>query len=142
MLTLLPYEKRTVFTSSGIGELGFITEEIAAEINVSAGPIKLLNGVEGRTGGFGRQHIEAHTQRMKQLAGLGYKDVITYVHSVAASFDKIAMQDNGRILILSYKDNLHHHVICQWDQDLKVWSVTTAIPKGAVRNENIVWERK
>ncbi|MEN9895305.1 MAG: hypothetical protein RIR97_1157 [Pseudomonadota bacterium] len=138
----IPYEKRTVFPSTGTGDLGFITEEIAATINVRAGPIKLLNGVEGRAGGFGRRHIEAHASRMKQIYGLGYKDVITYVQNVVASFDRIATQENGRILILSYKNNLHHHVICQWDDDISAWSVTTAIPKSTVRNANIVWERK
>lgn len=138
----LPYEKRTVYTSSGIGDLGFITNEIAEAINIPAGPIRLLNGVEGRKSGYGREHIEAHPSRMKQLAGLGYRDVVTYVFNVAASFDKIATQENGRILILSFKDNLHHHVICRWDEELCIWSITTAIPKSAVRNANIVWERK
>jgi hypothetical protein len=30
---------------------------------------------------------------------------------------------------------------CQWDAEIEVWSVTTAIPKNNMRKLNIVWEK-
>lgn len=114
---------------------------MVANTGLPHGPIKLLNGIQGRHSGYGRVHIESHSSRMKQISGLGFKDVVTYIYSIASSFDKVATQENGRILILTFRDALHHHVICQWDDQLQVWSVTTAIPKAVMREEAIIWER-
>lgn len=135
----IPVPKRTVFTKTGLGDLGAISEAIAAEVSIPHGPIKLLNGVEGATGGFGREHIESHVSRMKQLQGMGYSDVVSYVYYVASAFTYVAQQEDGRIIIVREDGSLYHQVICQWDEDLNVWSVTTAIPKNNIRKLKIVW---
>lgn len=102
--------------------------------------MKLLNGVEGNSGGFGRIHIESHASRAKQLEGLGYKDVISYVAFVTAEFNFVGMQDDGRIILIREHSGMYHHVICQWDDDLQIWSITTAIPKNNMRKVNVIWK--
>lgn len=139
-ITPLPYEKRTVFTASGNGELCHISAEVAAVCGVNAGPLKLLNGVEGNSGGFGRIHIESHASRVKQLDGLGYKDVISYVAFVAAGYTKIGLQEDRRIIIIREQSGMFHQVVCQWDDELRIWSVTAAIPKNNMRKVVVVWE--
>ncbi|CDM57182.1 hypothetical protein [Rhizobium favelukesii] len=138
-LLLLRNEKRTVYTSSGQGDLGVVTAEISALIDKNEGPIKLLNGVEGAKGGFGAAHIEA--RRLKHLTGLGYHSVVAYVHFVVSNYDRIAAQDDGRLIFLREHNNYHHRVIAQWDPELAIWSVTTALPTTSARNLDIVWTR-
>jgi hypothetical protein len=135
----IPFAKRTVFTASGNGELCLISEEVATSCGVNAGPVKLLNGVEGSNGGFGRVHIESHASRVKQLEGLGYKDVISYVAFVAADFSMVGLQEDGRIIIIREHSSMFHHVVCQWDDEMGIWSITTAIPKNNMRKVNVVW---
>ncbi|PCD66802.1 hypothetical protein [Rhizobium phaseoli] len=136
---LIPVEKRTVFTSAGKGDLAYISAEIAEKAGVSEGTVKLLNGIEGTKGGFGREHIEA--RRMAQISGLGFKDVVSYVYHVVCDFDRIAIQEDGRLMILREHNGLHHIVIVQWDDQLNIWSVTTALPKKVVRDIKIIWEK-
>jgi hypothetical protein len=138
---LLPVEKRTVFPVTGTGDLGFVTEEIALKIGCEAGPIKLLNGVEGRSTGFGLAHIEA--RRLKHIVGMGYKDVVTYVKFVVSDFEMIVSQPGGRLLFIRKSDRYFHHVVCQWDEELKIWSTTTALPKPVFRDEkDVVWKKE
>lgn len=136
----IPVAKRTVFTSSGKGDLCVISEDVAASCGVKPGPVRLLNGVEGNNGGFGRIHIESHANRVKQLEGLGYKTVLSYVAFVADGYTKIGLQEDGRIIIIREQSGMFHQVICQWDDELNVWSVTTAIPKSNMRKVKVVWE--
>ncbi|TBA38444.1 hypothetical protein [Rhizobium ruizarguesonis] len=128
-----------MFTKTGLGELGQITEEIAVHCSIAPGPIKLLNGVEGANGGFGREHIESHTSRMKQLEGMGYADVVSYIYFVVSNFTHLAVQEDGRLVIVRQDGQLFHHVICQWDEELCNWSVTTALPKHNMRKLEIIW---
>jgi hypothetical protein len=78
---------------------------------------------------------------MRQLNILGFVDAVTYVHHVAAQYQFVALEPDGRITVIRESRSLYHHVVCQWDQQLRVWSVTTAIPKNNMRKANIVWKR-
>lgn len=136
---VLPFEKRTVFDGQGRGDLGFVTDAIALAINCSAGAIRLLNGAKA---GFGLAHIESHASRVKQIEGLGFRDVFAYVRFIASDFEAIAVQADGRLVFLREHQNMTHWLICQWDAELTIWSVTTTIPKPTRRGLNVVWERK
>lgn len=140
-MPMLAVEKRTVTDSRGQGELGVVTAEMALAIGCNAGLIKLLNGVQRHSGGFGMAHIEAHASRVKQILGLGFGDVFAYVRHIASGFDEIAMQDDGRLVFLRSQGTMVHWLICEWDTDLGVWSVTTTIPKPQKRGLRIVWPK-
>ena len=135
----LPVEKRTVFGPSGKGDLGTITDEMAEKIECKAGVVRLLNGVEGRNSGYGLKHIEAKESRGKQIAGLGYRNVFAYVSDIAGGFDAIALQDDGRLVLIKRNGPYSHQCVCQWDEDLEIWSVTTSIPMRRERDLKIVW---
>lgn len=137
----LPVEKRTVFDSAGRGDLGHLTVAISGNLRCKAGPIRLLRGVEGRSGGFGLAHIESHAGRIRQFESLGYRDVVSFVRFVVSDFDQIIMQEDGRLLFQRERDGVYCQVVCQWDETVQIWSVTTAIPKRAVRNQNVVWNK-
>jgi hypothetical protein len=137
----LPVEKRTVFDASGRGDLGHLPATISETLSCSAGPIRLLRGVEGRSGGFGLAHIESHAGRMRQFESLGYRDAVSFVRFVVSDFDQIIMQEDGRLLFQRESDGVYCQVVCQWDETVQIWSVTTAIPKRAVRNQNVVWKK-
>jgi hypothetical protein len=139
---VIPFAKRTVFTSSGVGDLGRVDVKIAEIIAKPSGAIRLLNGVEGAKTGFGRIHIESHEKRVKQINGMGFKDVVSYIYHVASAYERIALQENDRLLFLREGQGLQHQVICQWDDEIGIWSVTTAFPKGAVRGLQILWEKQ
>ncbi len=141
MVQLTPAEKRTVFDAKGRGELGVISDNIAEAVGCNSGPIKLLRGVEGRTGGFGEAHIEANSSRMKQLEGVGFTKVVNYARFIADNLSMVGLQADGRIVVITEKDQTFHHLICQWDDQLSIWSVTTAIPKRNMRNVNVLWSR-
>jgi hypothetical protein len=137
----LPVEKRTVFDSLGRGDLGDVPATISKTLRCKAGPIRLLRGVEGRSGGFGLAHIESHAGRMRQLESLGFRDAVSFVRFVASDFDLIIMQEDDRLIFQREKDGVFCQVVCQWDETVQIWSVTTAIPKRAVRNQNVVWKK-
>jgi hypothetical protein len=138
---VIPFEKRTVFDAQGRGDLGTVSDEIAAAINCNAGMIRLLNGVQGRHSGFGLAHIEHHASRIKQVQGLGFRGALDYVRFIASGYDRIASQENGRLMFLREKTGMHHRLVCQWDQELGIWSATTAIPKTGISDLTIVWEK-
>lgn len=135
----LPVEKRTVFGPSGRGDLAFISDAMAVEIGCKVGTVKLLKGVEGRNGGYGEAHIEAKESRGKHLEGLGHRTVFAYVSYIAGGFQAIGLQNDGRIVLIRREGTYSHQCFCQWDEDLEIWSVTTAIPFRRERNMNIKW---
>lgn len=138
----LPFEKRTVFDGRGGGDLGQVTTAIADVIGCRVGPIRLLNGVQGRTGGFGLAHLEFHANRMKQIKGLGFRDARTYVGFIAQDFEAIAAQAHQhRLMFLRERNGITHRLVSQWDEELEIWSVTTAIPKTGISGLNIVWRK-
>lgn len=138
-IVILPFEKRTVFGPSGKADIGVITDEIAAAVGCQPGSVRLLNGVE-RNGGFGCKHIESHASRIKQFEGLGHRSVFHYCLYVAGGFEAVALQTDGRIVLIRREHQTSHQLICQWDEDLLIWSVTTAIPKRHERGMSIMWE--
>jgi hypothetical protein len=121
--------------------LGFLTPEIAVACKMQTGPIRLLQGLEGRRSGFGLEHILAKPGRLRQIETLGFRDVVSYVQYVATNFSAVAMEDNGRLLFHLDYSGCSHELICQWDDAIGVWSVTTIIPKRISRNLNVVWRR-
>lgn len=137
---MLPFEKRTVFDNRGNGDRGALPEDIADPLGVPAGPIRLLNGVEGRHGGFGLAHIQA--RREKHILGLGYPSILHYVHFIASGYNAIALQDNGRLMFLREHEAQRHRLICQWDAELGIWSVTTSFPKYGISDIEIAWQRE
>jgi hypothetical protein len=134
----IPFEKRTVFDSQGRGDLGSVPAEIAAVVGCRYGPIRLLNGAKA---GFGLAHIVSHADRVRQLAGLGFRDVRSYVLFIASDYEAIAKQPDGRLVFLREYRGLNHRLICQWDEELAIWSITTAIPKPGRRELQIVWTK-
>ena len=51
----------------------------------------------------------------------------------------MALQADGRLILMRRDASYSHQVVCQWDADLTIWSVTTAIAMRRERNLNIVW---
>ncbi|TIL27433.1 hypothetical protein [Mesorhizobium sp.] len=138
---ILAVEKRTVYDGAGRADLGHVTANVASAINCNAGPIRLLRGIQGRNGGFGLAHIETYEGRVRQFETLGFRDTVSYVRFVACDYDLIIRQTDGRHVFQREKDGYFNQIICQWDLDVGFWSVTTAIPKRAVRNVDIVWRK-
>lgn len=127
-IIIIPVEKRTVFSNSGKADLCEIPDGLFEACECVEGPIRLLNGVEGNSGGFGLAHIEAHEQRFKMIKGLGYSNVRSYLADVLNHISCAGMQHDGRLGLLCELHGYFHNVICQWDDVHKVWSVTTAVP--------------
>lgn len=136
----LPKEKRTVFLRNGLGELGEVPEDVAAAIGINAGVIKLLHGVEGRTGGFGLAHIESK-QRIQHFKEMGFAEVVDFVRFVASEYEEFGIQNDGKVVFQRHRDQYVYQIICLWDVDLSIWSVTTAIAKRAERKLKICWKR-
>ncbi len=142
LLPLSPVEKRTVFAPNGDSDMGAVTAELAAHIGCQAGPIRLLRGIEGRTGGFGLAHIKANDGREGRILGLGFLSIEHYVRRIATAYDFVGQQDDGRLVFICDQGGCFNHLICQWDGELNLWSVTTAIPKRNMRGVNVLWDRK
>jgi hypothetical protein len=141
-MSLIPVEKRTVFAPNGDSDMGVVTTEIAATIGCRAGSIRLLRGIEGRAGGFGLAHILANDGREERIRGLGFLTIEHYVRRVATAYDFVGVQDDGRLVLILDHAGCFNHLICQWDEELGVWSVTTAIPKRNMRGVKVMWDRK
>jgi hypothetical protein len=141
MVIFLPKEKRTAFDANGKSAEGVLPEELTRSGQCHDGTIKLLTGVEGRTGGFGLAHVEAKPERLKGISSLGFKTVHAYPRYIFADMTHIGLQEDGRIVVIREDVSSFHHVICQWDQDLRIWSVTTIIPKRHARGINLIWTK-
>jgi hypothetical protein len=139
--SIIPKEKRTVYGSGGRADLGVVTDEMASAAGCNPGPIRLLNGTEGRVSGYGLEHLLAKPGRLAQIEQLGFREVVGYVQFVASNFAVIASQEDGRLLFEAERDGVFHHLVCQWDNELGIWSVTTIVPKRASRGLNVVWKR-
>jgi hypothetical protein len=140
-LSILPFEKRSALDHLGRPVEGLISPGLAAILGCERGPIRLLNGVQGHTGGFGCAHIESYASRVSQIQSMGFRGVHDYVRSILSDTAFAGTQEDGRISIVSEKGRNVNHLICQWDEDLLIWSVTTAIPKRHMRGINILWRR-
>lgn len=136
-----PVAKRTAFDAVGNAVEGEVTEEVAALGAIPAGRILLLNGAQGATSGFGLAHIESNISRMNQIGSLGFRSAHAYVRFILADPTQIAHAENGRINVVREHGTHYHHLICQWDAELDVWSVTTAIPKRHARGLNTIWKK-
>lgn len=125
-----------------MSDLGYIDDDAAAALGVTAGPIRLLAGIPGANG-FGEAHITSHSSRMKQLNGLGYPTAIAFVSDVARNWTKIALGDKGRLILIHPKQgyDLRIIVVLKPPSDgAPFWSVITAIPSRVERSP-VVYER-
>jgi len=138
--TTLPVAKRTAFNAVGRSCSGELSQDVAQALGCKSGTIRLLNGYEGQHGGFGLAHIEAHENRIKQIKNSGFHSVHAYISAILDNYSMAALQEDGRIVLIYENSMVYHHLICQWDSDLSIWSVTTAIPKRNIRNLNILWK--
>jgi hypothetical protein len=138
---LLPKEKRTAFDALGRGVEATLLDEWEHLVGDAIGPIKLLNGVEGRTGGFGFEHIIAKPERIKQIQSIGFNTVHSYIRYILDDVTHMGFQADRRMVIVREDGPHYHHLICQWDALLRVWSVTTAIPKRNMRNLTVSWKK-
>lgn len=91
--------------------------------------------------GFGLAHIESYEGRVAQFAAFGFRNVVSYVRHVASSYTHIILQEDGRLVFQCEHGGYFHQIVTQWDEELGFWSITTAIPKRAVRGANIVWKK-
>lgn len=140
-IAVRPVAKRTAFDNVGNPVEGAITDEVAALGSIPAGRILLLNGAQGATGGFGLAHLEDNTGRIKQINSLGFKSAHAYVRFILADPTHIAHAEGGRINVIREDGTNYHHLICQWDAELALWSVTTAIPKRHARKLKLIWKK-
>lgn len=140
-IVILPLEKRASLDKRGYPAEFSLTPDQASAANCAAGVVRLLNGVQGRSSGFGAAHIESNINRMKQIEGLGFKSLHSYIRFVFDNVRFVGKQEDGRIVLVSESNGIFHHVIGQWDDELRIWSVTTAIPKRNMRDVKVVWEK-
>lgn len=138
-IRILPFEKRTAFDATGKPVEGKLPEGLCVRYGLKEGALLLLNGVEGRASGFGLEHIQANTGRMKQLSGLGFTSAHMFVRYVFENYTAVSQQPDGRIVLVAERNADYLWVVCQWDPDRLVWSVTTAIPKRHKRGLTFIW---
>ena len=122
--------------------MGFVTTSMVGTTMLPAGSIRLLHGFQGPRGGFGRLHIEAYPDRLAQLRSEGMAGVVDYVAFVAGDPDAVALERDGRLSVIRRGRRLFHHLICRWDRELSIWSVTTAIPKRNLGKGTILWRKE
>jgi hypothetical protein len=108
---ILPPEKRTAFDALGRPVEGVINPEVAEKLGCVAGSVKLLNGVQGHSGGFGLRHIESYANRVAQIAAMGHISVHAYVRLVICEFGWAGRQDDGRISLIYEDKHGFHHVM-------------------------------
>lgn len=141
ILPIIPREKRTAFDALGRSVECELLRDWEVLVGARLGPIKLLNGVEGRTGGFGLEHIQAKPERIKQISSFGFGTVHSYLRFVLEFVTHMGFQQDGRMVLIREDGRQFHHIICQWDPTLHVWSITTAIPKRNMRDVVVSWKR-
>jgi hypothetical protein len=139
--SVLPVEKRSALDHLGRRVEGSVSAELAKILGCRAGPVRLLNGVQGHTGGFGFAHIASYENRVTQIKSMGFLGVHDYVSSILSDTACAGTQPDGRVSLVSENGRNVNHLICQWDADLSIWSVTTAIPKRHARGINILWRK-
>jgi len=76
---ILPREQRSVTAPNGAVFFGVMPDHVAAHLGVAAGEIRLLNGFDHGGKGFGLAHLAAKPQRIKQMNGLGFRNIEQFV---------------------------------------------------------------
>ncbi|WP_161913338.1 hypothetical protein [Methylosinus sp. C49] len=139
--TIIPPTKRTALDRLGRPAEWALSAAQCDAVVCRRGVVRLLNGVQGRETGFGCAHIESNEGRMKQIRGMGFASLHAYLRRVFADVAFIGKQPDGRIILIAEFELIYHHIVCQWDDDLSIWSITTAIPKRNMRDVNPLWRR-
>lgn len=126
--TLPPEEDPSILFAlpGGSIDLGFIDAAAAKTLSVSAGPIRLLNGMPGKKG-WGLRHLTSVPDRVRAIKGLGYASCQAFVFAVAANWSEIhAAAEPGRLKAVWPTGGYELAIVLQWTGVF--WSVTTALP--------------
>lgn len=127
--TTAPYEEdpnAIIQAPGGVWDIGYIDEAAAAALGVQSGPIRLLNGYQGRKG-WGWVHLTQVEDRMRAIRALGYTTAQAFVFDVAANWTEIhEAAEPGRLKAVWPKDGYELAIVIQWNG--AIWSVTTALP--------------
>ncbi len=115
-----------ILAPGGVRDIGAIGEDVAAALGVQSGPIRLLNGYQGRKG-WGWVHLTQVADRMRAIRALGYPTAQAFVFDVAANWTEIHQAaEPGRLKVVRPKDGYELAIVIQWTGE--IWSVTTALP--------------
>lgn len=116
-----------ILASADSYDFGRIDDSLAAELGISAGPIRLQQGYEAA---FGNRHVESHAQRMKQIRGLGFATFAGFCAEVAVNFHKVCRGENGRLILVGSRLGRDLCVVIEYKND-GYWTVITGLPKVA-----------
>lgn len=108
-------------------DIGSIDADAAKALGVAAGPIRLLLGHHGRTGGWGLKHLDGRQDRQAAIKALGYANCELFVFAVAKSWSEVhdAAEPN-RIKLVWPNKGLHLALVVEWTGEF--WTVITALP--------------
>jgi hypothetical protein len=111
----------------GVRDIGEIDAATAKALKVKAGPIRLLLGYEGRTGGWGLKHLETRNDRVKAIKALGYATCEAFVFEIAAQWVEVhPAAEPERLKLVWPTGGLDLAIVVEWSETF--WSVTTALP--------------
>ena len=128
--------KTIILAPGGVRDVGFIDEVAAKAIGVEPGPIRLLYGGQGRTGGWGWVHLTSFPDRVAAIQGRGYPTCQAFVFAVAANWTEIhEATEPHRIKAVWPKDGYELGIVLEWSGT--VWSVTTALPFRAAGKKKL-----
>jgi len=80
-------------------DFGQIDEPTGQTIDRNHGPIRLQHGYGGEKG-FGNRHVETHSQRVRQLNGLGYRTFSAFVFEIAQNYEIIQVGEADRLVLV------------------------------------------
>jgi hypothetical protein len=121
------------FVSCPTGGLDFgkVSGEGGIAAGIRCGPIRLQVGYPGSKG-FGFLHIQAYSERVKEIAGLGYKSVAEFCAAVGSNFTIIGAARDGRIVLVWKTSYYDLQLIVQWQEE-GYWTIVTGIPTRVAR---------
>lgn len=115
---------------AGQVDLGVIENEHAGTAGVQGGPIRLQIGYSGKKG-FGYLHVQGMEDRIKQLAGMGFKSFGPYCSEVAKNYTRICQGGGGRLILVWHKDGYDLELVVEWKGGF--WTIVTGLPMRVER---------
>jgi len=119
---------------AGHEDHGLIEPEHAKIAAIEPGPIRLQYGYEGNKG-FGYLHVQGMEDRMRQIAGLGFKDFAAYSSAVAKHYTRICRGGDGKLVLVWPKDGYDLTLVLQKKDGF--WTVVTGLPKRVERSTKL-----
>jgi hypothetical protein len=124
---------------SGENDCGYIDADAARTLNVQAGPIRLLNGYQGRKG-WGYQHLVQVADRMAAIRSLNYPTAQAFVFDVSANWREVhQIREAGRLKLVLPRGGYDLSIIVEWRT--VIWSVTTALPFRANPQRVVLFQK-